>query len=143
MAGLVIYFENNDIDIFSGREIDLSAWNYNCMIGNIKDIIIINKTNQTIPNFNSDLNIQVVDTFPTLEGHITQLVCPWETPKEQQTILWDFNHNTDWYLFGAATEVNALIGDTLLTIPQHTKGALHSVHVASTVMYHRFYKLHL
>ena len=57
MSGLVFYFENNDIDVWSGRKMDLDAWNYNCKIGNINDVIIVNKSSINIQPFDRGMNI--------------------------------------------------------------------------------------
>jgi len=138
MVGIVFYFENYDIDIFSGREIDLSAWNNVCKIANIKKAIIINKTYNKIIPFDADMDIKIVNEFPELTGKITQLVCPWEETPTEKIELWDFDHDTDWYIFGPASGWKEYYGNKFITIPQHGYGASHALHVATTIAYHRF-----
>lgn len=140
MAGIVFFYEENDIDIFSGRRLDLSAWNYAIKAaGDIDKVIIVNKTNQTINNFDSSLAVfNVVNEIPALEGKIIHLVCPWNKT-EKIVPLWNFDHKVDWYIFGPAqgwhSEINIPLG---LTIPMTGSAALHSVHIASVVMLHRY-----
>ena len=104
MAGIVFYFEENDIDVWSGRKMDLDAWNYNCKIGNINDVIIVNKSSINIQPFDRGMNIKIVDELPNLNGHVTQLVTNTEMKKYKKSYseLWDFDHKTDWYVFGPA-----------------------------------------
>lgn len=138
-VGIVFYFESYDKDVWSGRKIDLDAWNYNCKIAGIKKVIIVNKTYTELSSFDKDMDIQIVSEMPELDGHVTQLVCPWENTPSEKIELWDFNHDTDWYVFGPADGwVNNHFGDSYVTIPQNGIGAHHSVFVANTVMFHRF-----
>lgn len=140
-AGICFFFEKNDIDVYSGRNIDLDAWNYACKIANISKAMIINRTDIDIKPFDANMEITIQTGLDpkSLKGHTTQLVTPWETA--DTTDLWDFDHKTDWYVFGPASGWDQYFGDTLLSIPQHGKGALHAVHVATTVMFHRYYTL--
>ena len=143
MAGIVFYFEDNDIDVWSGRKIDLDAWNYSCKIGGIDKVIIINKTEEDIKPFDSWMDIKIVKDFDinSLDGHTTQLVTPNETIS---TSLWDFDHKTDWYIIGPASGwCGVYEADKKITIPQGDNGHHHSVFVASTVMYHRYNTIYL
>lgn len=48
-VGVCFYFEDNDVDVWSGRSIDLDAWNYAIKAaGDIKDVVIINRTNENL-----------------------------------------------------------------------------------------------
>lgn len=140
MAGIVFYFENFDRDVWSGREIDLDAWNYNCKIGEIDKAIIINKSIYNINPFDADMDIQIVSEMPILSGHVTQLVTPEEISVNEVGVkLLDFNHQTDWYVIGPSDGwLGNHFGDTLLTIPQGGIGYHHSVFVGATLMYHRY-----
>ena len=139
MAGIVFYFEDNDIDVFSGRIIDLSAWNYAAKIGDVDKLLIVNRTNQSLASPNKELDFTVCDTLPELENAVT-IVCPWEN--ENAICLWDYSHSADWYIFGPASGWRGKFPtESLLTIPQNGMGAAHSLHVASCVMYHRYYAL--
>lgn len=136
MAGIVFYFENNDRDVWSGRRIDLDAWNYNCKIGNIDKAIIVNLTSQELITFDGNMDVTFVNELPSLIGHVTQLVTPIETTGT--TPLWDFNHETDWYILGPSSGWGGnYFADTLLTIPQQSPVYHHSVFVATTLMFHR------
>jgi hypothetical protein len=140
MAGIVFFFEDNDVDIFSGRRIDLSAWNYAIKsAGDVDRVIVVNKTDKALPSIDSDfLQFEIISELPILSGHVTRIICPWDNA-DIKIPLWDFNHNTDWYVFGPAggwgryaTPSNGVY------IPMANSGALHSVHIASAVMLHRF-----
>ena len=138
MVGLVFYFEDNDIDVWSGKDFDLDAWNYNCKISGINKVIIINKTTQILRPFDVSMDIEIVSELPLLTGHTTQLVT--NTDNCIKTDLWGFNHQTDWYIIGpAAGWGGEFFGDTLLTIPQIGSGDHHSVFIGATVMFHRNY----
>lgn len=145
MAGICFYFEDNDIDVWSGRSIDLDAWNYSIKLcSDIDKVIIINKTSQSLSSFDSDLDILITDTEPELEGHTTQLVCPWEITPQPKIPLWDFNHQTDWYLFGPALGWGGNYNsDLYITIPQDGMSSCHAVHVSTTLLSHRYKTLWL
>lgn len=140
MAGIVFFFEENDVDIFSGRRIDLSAWNYAIKAaGDISKVVVVNKTSVDIPQLDSELeHFSVVSDLPVLDGRLTYVVCPWDIVDFIEP-LWSFDHNTDWYLFGPAAgwrKYGRL--EHGVTIPMSGHGALHAVHVASAVMLHRY-----
>lgn len=137
MAGIVFYFEHNDIDVYSGRGVDLTAWNNLCKSANIKKAIIINRTEENIVSFDFDMDIKVVTELPELEGVKAQLVCPWDTTPEDKISLWDFDHKVDWYLFGPASGWTKFFSEKYVTVPQFGVAAAHALHVASTIMYHR------
>ena len=139
MTGLVFYYQDSDVDVWSGKNLD--AWNYAASAaGDIDSMIVINETDQVLNTPNSSLSFQVVEEMPSLEGHVTQVVCPWEiVPK---TSMGNFDHDTDWYLFGPAQGWGnpRPEAQVYLTIPQSGMGACHSVHVATAVMYDRYAK---
>lgn len=145
MAGICFYFENNDVDVWSGRSIDLDAWNYSIKLTpDIDKVVIINKTEQNIVPFDASIETTIVTNIPTLEGTITQLVCPWEKTPSPKIPLWDFNHQTDWYLFGPAAGWGGnYIADYYITIPQDGMASCHAVHVSTTLMSHRYKTLWL
>jgi len=139
MAGVVFFFEEQDVDVFSGRQLALSAWNYAIKAaGDIDKVIVVNRTTQKIGSFDSSLSFTVVDELPVLAGRLAYIVCPWDNVKTK-TPLWDFDHEVDWYIFGPAAgwrKYPPLLEG--ITVPMAGKGALHAVHIASTVMLHRF-----
>jgi hypothetical protein len=139
MAGIVFHFEDNDKDVWSGRNIDLDAWNYAMnFCGCIDKAIIVNNTNQTLTSFNEAYDIQYVSNMPPLTGHVTQMIVPWEAQNETKTSLWDFDHLTDWYVFGSGAGWGNYFGDSLVYVPQGGVTATHSVFIATAVMLHRY-----
>jgi hypothetical protein len=140
MVGVVFFFEENDVDVYSGRRIHLDAWNYAIKAaGDITDMIVINRTDKNISSPDSELNFKVVSEMPDLDGVIVHLVCPWDKIENNSVALWDFDHEADWYVFGPASGWNAEdIIKVGVHIPQSNMGALHAVHVASIVMMHRY-----
>jgi len=145
MAGICFYFENNDADVWSGRSIDLDAWNYSSKLSpDIDKVVIVNKTGQNLNHFDTSIDVLIVDELPTLEGNLTQLVCPWEETPLPKTNLWDFSHNTDWYVYGPASGWGGnYFSNSYLTIPQNSLAACHSIHISTTVMSHRYKTLWL
>ena len=145
MAGICFYFEDNDIDIWSGRSIDLDAWNYSIKLTpDIDKVVIINKTTQSLQPFDISIDTVITDNMPVLSGSLTQIVCPWEVTPSPITDLWDFNHQTDWYLFGKATGWgDEYFSNSYVTIPQNGMSACHAVHVNTTIMAHRYKTLWL
>jgi hypothetical protein len=88
------------------------------------------------------MNITIINELDInlLSGHITQIVTNSDTL--HPVSLWDFDHQTDWYVFGPASGWQKnLFGNILVTIPQNDEIYLHATHIASTVLFHRYYKL--
>lgn len=137
MPGIVFYFENTDKDVYSGRETDLDAWRYAAYsAGDITDLIVINESSTVLDPENLDLNFnwQIVSSMPALTGTVTKVVCPWESGNH--TSLWDFDHNTDWYVFGPASGWAG--PQDGVCIPQSGQASEHSAHIMSTIMFHRY-----
>lgn len=141
MVGLCFFFEQNDVDVWSGRDIDLDAWNYAATAaGDVTRVIVINTTDARLSLANP--KYEMVKELPELTGRVASLICPWNEATEKQS-LWDFDHDVDWYVFGPAAGWRSLgIVPTLgIFIPMASTGALHAVHTVSTVMTHRFWRL--
>lgn len=140
MAGICFFFESYDTDVWSGHNLD--AWIYACKAaGDIDRIIVINKTKQKVPRPDLSLGYDEVksieEAIEIMDGHITQIVCPWDFEKTEE--LWSYDHNTDWYIFGPATGwVRKDVGDAKVTVPQAGIGACHSVHIATVILMNRF-----
>lgn len=138
MAGVCFYFEDEDVDVWSGKNLD--AWNYACMAaGDIDKIVVINKTQQALTTPGGQYDFKTVTSLEdaNLQGVIAQIVCPWND--FNLTELWDFSHAVDWYVFGPAAGWGSIdIGDVHVTIPVHGLAAMHSVHAASVVLAHRY-----
>lgn len=139
MAGVCFYFEDEDVDVWSGK--DLDAWNYACMAaGDIDELVVIDRSRNGAPRSpGRQYNYRTVTSLEeaNLQGVIAQVVCPWNG---FPTIsLWDFDHKVDWYVFGpAAGWRGQAYGDVNVTIPMAGMGAPHSVHAATAVLMHRY-----
>lgn len=134
MVGICFYFEDSDTDVWSGKNLD--AWNYAAKCaGDIDTFLVINQTDQTLTTPDANLTFRVEPTLPELSGRVTYLVCPWDnTPTKMP--LWNFDHATDWYVFGPAKGWSSI--ESGVYIPQSGRGACHSVHIATVVMMHRY-----
>ena len=133
MAGICFFFEPYEIDVWSGK--DLDAWNYAVKVsGDIDRMIVVNKTFLEIPSPDKAMEFQVVKELPVL-GNAVFFTPPWHEAEP----LWSFDHDVDWYVFGPAAGWGAQPPDRMVSIPQAGLGAVHSVHAATTVMFHRYY----
>ena len=153
MAGICFYFEDYDVDVYSGRRIDLDAWNYAIQSGgqDMDTLLMLNRTTQKITSPNSRLSFSTLDdtskvVVPELEGTVAYF-CPPPDPRVAET-LWDFDHNVDWYCFGPSGgfKFEPKPGDRVVGIPLGpvdlagvVPGQIHSVHTASIVMAHRYH----
>lgn len=129
--------------MWSGRDIDLDAWNYAIKAaGDIDRVVVVNRTAQTLRTFDAGLNFRVVSVeVPVLPGEVVHVACPWDRAKKK-TPLWVFPHNVDWYVFGPSEGWCGRYLDRAVYIPQAGKAAMHAVHVASAVMFHRYGVIH-
>lgn len=142
MVGVAFHFEPNDVDVWSGRRIDLDAWNYAIKAaGDVDRAVVVNTTSQALSSFDADMDISIVPELPVLENAV-HVCCPWEADRcRSATALWDFDHaGLDWYVFGPAQGWRRDL-DRGLYVPQAGVGALHAVHIASVVLLHRFHIL--
>lgn len=139
MAGVCFFFEDPDVDVWSGKNLD--AWNYAFkMAGDIDRIHVINKTDQVLKNPDDSVIFTTTDDFTDWDytGTAALMLPPWY---DTDTSLWSFNHKVDWYVFGPAVENIEMPDATVVHIPMHGRGALHAVHAATVVMAHRFHAL--
>jgi len=132
MAGICFYFEDNDSDVYSGRDIDLDAWNYACKAaGDIDRMIVVNRTDNVLTTPDSDMRFEVVTELPDLPNAV-RVCTPWKGGEP----LWTFDHEVDWYVFGPSEgwpDVSKGVH-----IPLAGKAALHAVHAATVVLTHRY-----
>lgn len=138
MVGVCFFFEQNDIDVWSGRKADLDAWNYAIKAaGDVDRVVVVNRTDLKLRTFDADLDLMFVDELPELLGRRIHVHAPRE-PAKQTTPLWAFDHlGVDWYLFGPAMGWRCEIPEGI-HIPTANDVELHAVHIASIVMAHRF-----
>lgn len=135
-ANICFFYEDNDVDVWSGRHTDLDAWNYAARAaGSIDRIVVVNRTSEVLTPGGS---FEVVEDYPVMEGLVAKFVGPGEggTPVS----LWSFMHEVDWYAFGPASGWSSeLVADLDVVVPQSGMAALHSVHIASLVLLHRYH----
>ena len=145
MTGICFFYEDEDTDVWSGKDFD--AWNYACKVaGDIDSAIIINKTTQVFTPFDVSMNIRTVADLAqaqdSMTGTIMYLVMPWDTGNHIS--LAGHDHDVDWYVFGPAAGWAGLVASGVY-IPQDFNGtqyAVHSVHAATHVMFDRYRALH-
>ena len=141
MAGICFFYEHEDVDVWSGKKLD--AWHYACKAaGDIDSIIVINLSDREPECPSKEYNFHVVQSIAEaeelMEGHVTQVVCPWNFFDVFE--VWDYDHDTDWYIFGPASGwCGVEVGQTKITIQCANEGAaLHSVHAATVVLTSRY-----
>jgi len=143
MAGIIFYYEDSDTDVWSGKNND--AWNYALKASSsFENVIIINNSTSEPEDINREFALNKVtsleDAIALTTGTIAQIVCPWNYPDSEKVSLWDYDHSADWYITGpAAGWANAEIpGATKVYVPQDGVASLHSIHIATTVLMHRY-----
>lgn len=138
MVGVAFYFEPNDVDVWSGRRLDLDAWNYAIKAaGDVDRVIIVNHTEEPLRSFDDDLDVCIVDVLPPLDGLVASIIAPSEEATHK-TSLWRLGHSEiDWYVFGPASGWGEEVYWGVY-VPTANDLALHAVHVASIVMTHRY-----
>ena len=141
MAGLCFFFEPNDVDVYSGRRIDLDAWNYAAkMAGDVDRIVVVNRTDMELQTPDASVDFRVEETVPYLAGKVARVCCPWDTMPDGCP-LWKYDHAADWYVFGPASGWDVPVHNGVC-VPQAGNAAPHSAHIATTVMAHRYWVRH-
>jgi hypothetical protein len=146
VTGVLCFYEDRDTDVYSGDPATLAAWNYalRCA-GDIKRFYVYNRTDETLQTPNADLEFKdchwsdnVWEHLSLLPGRKTLVVTPWAA-NDRTVPLWQYRHDTDWYLFGPAAGWPKPLPDwESVTIPQHGRAACHAPHIATAVMLHRY-----
>jgi len=144
MTGICFFFENEDVDVWSGK--DLDAWNYACKVaGDITDVIVINKTSQTLLPMDAAMNFTVVSTLEEaqalMSGEIVYMACPWDNTILSS--LTGYAHTANWYVLGPAAGWGSYSIPSGMYVPQAGLAAVHSVHLATVLMFHRFWALNV
>lgn len=132
MAGIAFFFEDENIDVYSGHLIDLGVWNLAAKLaGDITKLLVVNHTQLQLVMPDADINFTVVTELPELEN------AAFMTP-DRGIPLWDIDHSkVDWYVFGPAGGWDNKERD-YINIPQNGMAHCHSAHVVQTVMFHRY-----
>jgi hypothetical protein len=133
MVGVAFYFEPNDIDVYSGRAIDLDAWYLASQISaGVTELLVVNRTDVKLVTPNSNMTFVVVDELPELNNAVY-------LDPTKGTSLWGLDHSTvEWYVFGPAGGWEKEDSKkTYIHIPTREGIHCHSQHVMTTVMFHR------
>lgn len=154
MKAVVFHMEDQDTDVWSGRQIDLDCWWYSINAWGLDAVVMIDLMtggcsyqHATISNF---FRYSSLDEFELAHSSLTKVY--FETP-------WSFSSNTPHvtlqqfipptdnfaYIFGPAAgfQPQPSDGRTWVTVPQLNRGALHSIHIAPIVLCDRAIKLGL
>lgn len=156
MAGLIFFYESQQVDILSGRrEETLDLWNYAAKIGGgIDKMIAINLTPDLIRSPDRSIDFLEINYVNAIDagGHINEIdgdkaifILPWDAPQFSIVEpMIEHAHNRDWYVFGPAAGWNSVhpkpAGEAVY-IPQNGLGATHSIMAATAVMFDRYQKL--
>ena len=148
MSGVVFYFQTFDKDVFSSRPIDLDAWRYALQAGGITKARCLNE---------ADANISLgIDDFEIIGTHVDDLLAWQQAHSEDYFAVFDtqwtcppdaiplqnLDHSqVDWYVFGGGNGIPVNLPGQRVYLPQSGTGSLHSVHVASAVMFRRWEEL--
>jgi len=85
------------------------------------------------------MEFSVVSELPNLEGNCCYLCCPWDSTPTKLPIT-EFDHqNMDWYIFGPASGWQGGDLEIGCYLPQAGLGSCHSVHIATAVMFYRYW----
>lgn len=144
MVGVCFFFEDNDVDVYSGRRIDLDTWHYACRAaGDVERVICVNRTDEQLTWPDERVLFRDTPLPIKLGGRVAKLVPPWQSSDAAMS-LWAFDHDVEWYLFGGAHGVQEPLKfgrpkrQQEVYVPQQGRGALHSTHIASAVLLHRY-----
>lgn len=141
MVGICFYFEEYGKDVWSGTRENLYVWHYAIKAaGDVDRVAMINLTPQSW-SFDKAVEFKMYPSLAEWEvehqdERLTYVGAPNEFV-EPPTPLWEFDHQTDWYVFGPCHGHNPLKSG--ITIPMPTGNAFHAVHAANTVLTHRYH----
>lgn len=154
MTGICFFFEPNDIDVWSGRAVDLDAWHYASKAFGIDQMAMIDLVGD-------GLNLQInsstlferykqLSDFEEVHSNedLLYFETPWSFKNITPTKLTQLIHPENcWYIFGPAAgfQPEKMSPRRWITVPQEgsLQGAhiaMHSVHLASIVLAHRYFQ---
>ncbi len=140
MAGILFYFQDYDVDVFSGKRDDLDAWRYAANAGGIDKIRCVNESEFDVSLGFTDMDFDVVDEgWISNQSNVAVLDTEWTCP-DGAIPLSELDHSSvDWYVFGAADRgVPQGLDAQYVYVPQFGNGALHSLHIAPVVLLRRW-----
>jgi len=157
MVGLVFHFEDTDMDVWSGRPIDMDAWHYTSKMFGLGNMVMIDQMKGGMPydqKAYGDFGTTTIEKVKSLDEFLDKypkqekvwLETPWSYPSSvTPTTLANFVHPKDnvFYVLGPGGGFTIPENDkrTWVTIPQLTTGAHHSVFIAPILLYDRATKL--
>lgn len=160
--GLCFHFETTDRDLWSGRKIDLDAWQTMCVAFDVKKVVCIDLAGWAHidwPQGGPDLKIvKSLEEFEEYAGEDSlerriYVETPWTVPKENSPPITPYrsiNLTTDdiyWLIIGPSAGIKPSSNRKhYYTVPQeggkNGKGpSLYPVHMASVPLSH-FYLIH-
>ena len=137
MGTLVIHFEDNDMDVWSGRKLDIDMWKTSCFNWGIEELRIVDlRTDKSWQPQEPMLNLKWYGSLnQALEG-LENLVYIDIHGNES---LWEFTHSEDMvYVIGASYGFLETPVGTRVVIPQIGNDEMHSTHIAAMVLAHRY-----
>lgn len=153
--GICFYFEDNNIDVYSGRLIDLDAWRYACKAFGVYTMRVINKTRQLLAMHDMEMDFKEYSSeeeflADSINDKLIYVECPLllnnvvkyeELPVFQHPVEGD---GYIFYCFGPADGFRPKSQDDKIwiTIPMtNLSMVMHSVHAVICVLYDRYLKL--
>ncbi len=149
--GIVVPFELNDIDVWSGREIDLDAYRYTLKGFGLNKLIVINLAGAKLPTskaFDQEMDYRVLDTYEEFfeqelgRSQLTLFEPQWEFGSHYApTALQDLSHSKEgWYVFGPAMGFDKSWVDLDIRysyMPMIPRCAWHTTHLVAAVLWDR------
>lgn len=145
--GLAFHFDNQDVDIYSGRQIDLDAYRYACKAFGVSKMACINTSGLPLAMNDESISFSEHSCFEDFikknkNKNIYILEVPWRLHDKKHSSIQDDLGDFDWIVVGPAAgwAKDQYRHGQLLTIKQNGRGALHGQHVATLVLGQIFLK---
>lgn len=153
MTGIAFYFEDNDADVWSGRQIDLDQWMRLVLCYGYDNIAVIDLSTGKQASFNGNQSVPIEFFTSSADfmmaygtDKFTVFECPWNPTTRSKIMMWDYDHTTDrdWHCFGPSGgwASTALKNNTngldiqIVSIPQANQDPQPAIYVASIVGAH-------
>jgi len=134
---LIVHFEDNYSDAWGGTEESLFMYKQMCFNWNIDELRIIDlRSDKSRQPRDETLNMKY---YSSLEESISDLHNCVYIDIHGTTNLWAFKHKKDMnYIIGASYGYRETPIGIRIRIPQNGHGELHSTHIASIILSHRY-----
>mgnify|MGYP006412546681 FL=1 len=155
--GVVFHFSDWNACVYSGRAIDFDAWRYSIKAFGLDTFRVIDTTRQGLDNlwFNRSVAEELdwkdhksLDEFyeQNPNDEFIHLETAWTIPEDVEfdVLSKDYVHDKPedlekniWYILGPPSGFNISKGDKRrwLSIPQETKGGMHSAHILPVLLW--------